>query len=386
MRPSRKNPTIRDVAKAAGVSIATVSHVLNDRREKVSNETRERVMRAVRELRYRLPPKEDRQTAIPTHNVAFVVSDLMPPLRPEPDYMVDALLAAIAVLASRGYSLTFVAERVWDAVGEAARRKFDGRCDGVLLLAPPAFGEGAKLLWERGLPVASIGARLKVQGVSNVDVDNHRVGELAAELFLKHGHRKVAYVADWNQQVSTYERFEGFLQAFEAAGMPDAPIGVVLDEPPSPEQVRQAQSRSLKQTWSKMRYLGREIRGADAQGLLNCLGSDVTGILFWDDGMARHWVTQLVRAGVRIPEDLSVIGVNNLERLVCPEPRITSIAQDVGLISRTATSILLAHIEDPERPAENVLIAPELVDRGSVAAPRKGPLVLRDPLSVGALQ
>lgn len=386
MRPARKNPTIRDVAKTAGVSIATVSHVLNDRREKVSDETRERVLRAVRELRYRLPPMEDRQTAMPTRNVAFVVSDLVPPLRPEPGYMVDALLGAIDVLASRGYSLTFVAERVWDSVGEAARRKFDGRCDGVLLLAPPAFGDGVKLLWERGMPVTAIGARLKLHGVSNVDVDNHRVGELAAELFLKHGHRRVAYVADWNSQVSTYERFEGFLQAFESSGIAEAPIGVVLDEPPSPEQVRQTASRSLKQTWPKLRFVGRAARDADARTLIDCIGPDVTGVLFWDDNMARRWATLLQQAGVRIPEELSVIGVNNIERLVYGEPNLTSIAQDVGLISRTATNILLAHVEDPERPAENVLIAPELVDRGSVVEPRKGPLRLWGPVPAGAVQ
>ncbi|MEJ5171895.1 MAG: LacI family DNA-binding transcriptional regulator, partial [Fimbriimonadales bacterium] len=311
MLQSGKNPTIRDVARAAGVSIATVSHVLNDRREKVSSETRERVLKVVRELRYRLPPKEEGQTAMRTFNVAVTISDMAVPISPFNTYLAETILRSAEVCLQRGYSLTVVAERVWDQVGQVARRRFDGRCDGILMVAPSALGDALQQLWERGLPVVSMGSRLRLQGISTVDVDNLRVGEIAAELLLKHGHRKVAYVASGADQASTYERFEGLLQTFEAAGLAEGVSGLVLDAQPDGTAVRSSPSRSLRRTAGRLRFVGRKMREADAATLMELLGEDVTGLFFWHDALARTFVTRFTEAGVRIPEDLSVIGVDN---------------------------------------------------------------------------
>ncbi|HCD99489.1 MAG TPA: hypothetical protein DER07_00430 [Armatimonadetes bacterium] len=376
MAHGRKNPTIRDVARAAGVSIATVSHVLNDRREKVSSETRERVLRVVRELRYRLPPKEDGQTAMRTYNIALAIPDLAVPIRLTDTYFSETMLGAAEVALSSGYSLTVVAERVWDQVGQAARRRFDGRCDGILMLAPSALGDAVQQLWERGLPVVSMGSRLRLEGVSTVDVDNLRVGEMAAELFLRHGHRRVAYLGVSKGQASTYERFEGFRQTFEAAGLAEGIAGYVLDDQPDLAEVKRSPSRSLRRVAGLMKFLGYESRTGDAAWLLEQIGPEVTALFVWHDAFARQLVDALVRAGVRVPEDLSVVSVDNNEYFALGDPPLTSIAQDVPAICRAATRILIDHIENPDRRAEHVLIAPELVDRGSVAAPRQGPLRL----------
>ncbi len=379
MAHGRKNPTIRDVARAAGVSIATVSHVLNDRREKVSAETRERVLRVVRELRYRLPPKEDGQTAMRTHNIALVIPDLSVPIRSNDFYFGQTILGATEVALSSGYSLTVVAERVWDQVGQAARRKFDGRCDGILMLAPSALGDAVQQLWERGLPVVSMGSRLRLEGVSTVDVDNLRVGEIAAELFLEKGHRRVAYIGISNSQASTYERFEGFRQTFEAAGLAAGVAGFILDDQPEAEEIKHSPSRSLRRVAGSMRFLGRRATEVDPAWLLEQIGHDVTGLFVWHDAFARGLVDAFLRAGVRVPEELSVVSVDNNENFVLGDPPLTSIAQDVPVISRTAARILIDHIENPDRHAEHVLIAPELVDRGSIVAPRQGRLCLRTP-------
>lgn len=371
-----KKPTIRDVAKASGVSIATVSHVLNNRNQKVGADTRDRVLAAIRELRYRPTPKEENQLAIRTMNIGFVVGDAMLPLSNKDDYFMTALQEVIEVAAAKGYSVTIVVERVWDAVGSAARRRFDGRCDGVVLLAPILTGETIQALWERGTPLVTVGTRLRMPGVSCVDVDNFRVGEIAAHELIKAGHKRIAFFSSEGRQASTYQRYDGFRSVFIREGLPlDGIVGCCADWPLPKDIVKKTHAPAVSAMAPLFRYCGREPGLHTAEEFLDFIGRDKTAVFFWNDSDARKYITMLQAAGVRIPEDLSVISVDNWPSWVIGTPNLTSIGQDLREVARTSAKLLIEKIEDHTQADKNIVVAPHLVERDSITHPREAPLL-----------
>lgn len=364
--------TIRDVARASGVSIATVSHVLNGRSTKVGAETRDRVLAAVRELRYRPTPLEQNQKAIATQNIGLLAGDLTLSPVTRNHYFAQILEAVIEAGALRGYSTTLLVERMWDDVGHAIRRSYDGRCDGLVLLAPDANGEAVKSLWERGVPLVSVGTMLSLPGISCIDVDNENAMMEGVRFLRRLGHRRIALVGPSVQSVSSLERVRGYLAAMAESGAPADEVCVVFARGDSPQwDDRPLGCQAIE------RHFGFEDRIFDVVGMGEPATQFVleeglpkaTAFIGWNDGTAREVAQTLIRLGRRVPEDVSVLGFDDSPDAVSEHPHLTSFRQPYHLIGKTAVNVLLNRILDHRHPDQAVRFVPELVIRESTSSP-----------------
>src|SRR5215210_1898985 len=225
MEPSaasrHRTPTIRDVARHAGVSVATVSRVLNDV-PVVRSEMRERVRAAIGELGYR-PSSTARSLSLGRVQAVGVVA----PFFTSPS-VVERLRGVVDRVGEHGYDLMIYdietpAQRV-DAFRDFAKR---ARVDGLLVISLPLLGDEVAALRRDNLPVVLVDA--EHDGVAHVVIDDVRGGELAAEHLLTRGHRRIGFVGDVAANpfgfTSSERRRRGLRAALERAGIvPDAAL------------------------------------------------------------------------------------------------------------------------------------------------------------------
>lgn len=344
--------TLSDVAKASGASIATVSRVINGKSELVKPDMRDRVLAAMRELRYRPTPNRDRQRSAPTHNIAVILGDIEPRSLHKDTYFFGLIEGLLDTLAENGYSLTLHVQRLWKDSTEAVRHRFDGHCDGAISLAPLRTDETVRHLWSRGTPLVVIGASLELGGVGSVDMDNVGAAEEMVQYLADCGHRRIAYFGVTDRILSSQERREGCLRAGQKS--PDLEIrcyktgdrddsdaanadrGIPLETGRTPDWVSGLVDEAFTDTWSP------------------------TAIVCWNDLMARQVLNCLDLRGLRVPRDVSVTGFDGTD------PFITSFRQPLYEMGQEAVRQLLAIVGGGEISDTPVLLRAEMVVRSSV--------------------
>ncbi|HWD40986.1 MAG TPA: LacI family DNA-binding transcriptional regulator [Fimbriimonas sp.] len=325
--------TIRQVANKAGVSIGTVSNVLNGRDERVDPATKARILESIRELRYRPPAFEQNQSAAVSENLGMIVPDLTERPLSRLGYLQGLLNGALEAAALRGWSVTIFAETMWDDVGNAIRRKYDGRCDAVLVAAPQPKGDLLPSLQRRGAPIVQIGSTPWLEDVSCVDIDNVEAGRLIARHFKELGHRRMGFISLGQDHVSGHERWQGF---HEIAG--DSAIRIV-----------------------------RESNEAFAQQLHDMGDARPTALLGWHDGILADIVPALEDAGLRVPQDVSVAGVDAAKDILEAGFDFTSVENPLQEIGKLAANMAIDRALDPNMPSETVRLRPRLIVRSSTA-------------------
>ncbi len=339
--------TIREVASACGVSTATVSHVLNGRFQRVSEETRLNVLAKMRELGYRPPPKEEHQKAINTRNLGLMAEDLTySPIFSNPyfGHVLDGILEASGL---QGWSTTIFIQRMWHQdIGQAIRRNYDGRCDGLLLLAPLADSEAVNMLHQRGVPMVMIGSTSWLKGVSSVDIDNRATAASAVTYLMKRGHRKIGYISQGHRTISSSEREEGYREALASAGIDVAP-DIIFSQ------------WALRDEWPD---------GMVRQFLKVPTGQRPTAFVCWNDQCACQAIEAFQSAGHSIPKDVSFISIDDSPEAINIDPALTTFKQPLQLIGKRSVELLIDHIGDGGRYAETVRFSTHLIERESVAS------------------
>jgi LacI family transcriptional regulator len=332
--------TLRDVAKLSGVSTATVSNVLNARSDRVSPETRDRVLSAVRQLRYRPTALEKDQKAILTQNVGVMVTDTTKHPILFHGYFREVLDGILEAAMFRGWSVTIFAEKMWDDLGLAIRRSYDGRCDGLIMIAPPQDSETVKTLQERGVPLVLVGTTAALPGVSSVDIDNESVGAAAAAHLLELGHRRFAYLAPNPDTAAANEREASFRARLRQAGLPD----------------------DATRTFFARNEAALEV----VADVISGMGSArPTAIMCWHDGAACSFGAILKARGFRIPDDFSIVGVDKDPLGDIFEPPITTFPQPLHTLGKRAANLLIDRLGEDRLPDEVVRYSTELTIRGS---------------------
>ena len=338
--------TIRDVARAAGYSTTVVSHALNGR-ARVSAATRERIRRVAEELGYRPNIFARNLVTQRSQLIGMVVPGIITSFYPE------IITPLREYLEQRGYGLIVMttedARRGEDrALDFLVQRKVDG-----LIVAPSQGRKQAERLdeiAEAGTPVVMIDRYLPSERCHAVVTDNVQGGELGARHLLELGHRRMGVVRARFTCSSTRDRLIGYRRALRAGGVA---YDKALNIAPSYNIGRDA-------------YLDI---GEMAQALL-ALPAAPTALVVFHDALAVSVLSAVMNLGRRVPEDLSLVGYDDLAVVKHLPVPLTTVAQNKAEIGRLAADLLMREISGEHLEQQIVRVPPQLVVRQSTAAPR----------------
>jgi LacI family transcriptional regulator len=333
---SRLRVTVQQVAVTANVSVGTVSNVLN-RPHIVAPETRERVLRVIDDLGFVRNESARHLRSGTGRIIGLVLLDLANP------FMTDLARAVEERANEAGYSV-IVCNSDEDAAKEDAYLKVleERRVEGVLLV--PVATESARMdgLRARGTAVVRLNHRAAGDDECTVGVDDLRAGELAMEHLLGLGHQRIAYVTSASHVYPTDERRDGALRAARRAGRGDDALQIV-----GVEHLNVAHGRDAGE-----RILGLQPRP--------------TAVFCANDLVALGVLQVMIRHGVRVPDDMAIVGIDDIEFASAAAIPLTSVRQPRELLGRTAADLLLAEAAgDPEHVHRRVVLQPELVVRAS---------------------
>jgi DNA-binding LacI/PurR family transcriptional regulator len=344
---SRRPVTIRDVAARAGVSESTVSRVLGDVETAItiSDETRERVQRAARELQYRPHPYARALRGKGVNLLGVIAREIDDP------FFAELIEAINNIAREAGYNLALGYAGSDPDQALALTEMLDIRqSDGLLLLgdlreSPEDRSFLVRMAADRRVVSVCRGSDQLVEGTPSVGVDNRSGVFAALEYLVGLGHRRIAHI--------TVRRFGDFFEReqayrdFISERVGELPVGYVQHEENS--------------------YEG----GYRATRVLLGLPQRPSAILVADDTMAIGALGAAHDAGIRVPSDLSVVGFDDIKIAAHVRPALTTVRQPIGEIGRRAVELLIELIEAraaPE-PLPRIVLAPELVVRASCAPP-----------------
>jgi LacI family transcriptional regulator len=326
--------TIRDVARTAGVSPATVSRVLNTSYT-VSPDLTERVLAAVRALDYRPNSQARSLRTRATTVLGVIISDITNPF-------FTAMVRGVEDAASEaGYSVVLAnadeklrKEQRYLEVAAAEQMA------GVLLSPASATETRIDVLTERDIPVVTIDRRLKSANVDWVMVDNHEAAKAATLHLIEQGCRRIGFIAGRLDATTGADRLAGYKAGIKAAGLP----------------VR----REL--------IVGGDFRiegGREATGRLLTLPQRPDGLFVSNNLMTIGAVDALDVAGVRFPEDIALVGFDDMMPALSLRSQITAVGQPTYEIGRQATELLLRRVARERFPERHITLPAELRIRQS---------------------
>jgi len=332
--------TIKDIATRAGVSTATVSYVINGSRP-VSPKLTERVQRAVLELGYAPNAVAQSLRQARTRSIGLLVPDNANPFYAE-------LAKGVEDEAfERGYSVLLCnSNSSPDREARYLELLVAKRVDG-LLISPTTSGiDQLAPLLARRVPIVAFYRDPGQLPLDSIRVDNARMGYTATSHLIELGHRAIAFIRPASKGASA-KRVDGYRQALEDAGLgADDRLAPVGDN----------------------HFDGG---AAAAQDLLDT-GLPFTAVVAANDAMALGAMGTLQHAGYRVPDDVSVVGIDDIRLASYAVPPLTTISQPKYEAGRQALGFLVDRLEGADAPPRRILLESRLVTRGSTASPRSG--------------
>lgn len=340
----RIDATISDVARVARVSEATVSNAINGRHSKMSDETLNRVRKVIAELNFR-PSSLARQLK----SGELPMIGLLVPSIANPFF---GALAREAEDAARqhGYGLLLCnTNRDADRELQYAEAMLDQGIRGVIVGAALSAQRHLPRLYDRGLALVGLD-RQNATGDSPLDivsVDNYRAAVIATEHLCDLGHKSLAYVTGALTSANRVARLKGFRQTCKRRGVEGTVIECDIDS-----SITDAETAALGHA------VGSEMRGHGKP----------TGVVAVNDMVAMGLLSGLAAAGRRVPEDVSVVGIDDIFLGQYSVPPLTTVRQPLHDIANHAVQLILARIQAHHKPFEKQLFEPVLIERGSARA------------------
>lgn len=328
---------ISDVARAAGVSTATVSRALTFP-DRVQTETRERVLAAVRELGY-TPNSAARQLRAGTSRTVLVV---VGPRR-NPPFFSEVLRGIDVALSRAGYAVLMGnLDSVDGKEKYLVDLVFGGHIDGALVLASTVPSDAGRTIADSGIPIVAICAETDVAGIPAVVVDDEVCCRAQTRYLLDRGHRHLAYLSGPTGNYNERHRYAGFLAEIAAAGLG------------SDDFVRfEGNYDFASGVASGKAFLALERRP--------------TGVIATSDEMAIAFMATVRKVGLKVPDDVSVVGFDGIELGDFVEPTLTTIRQPRFELGSTGASLLLGLMRGEEVPNRRTVLKGALDERESAA-------------------
>jgi DNA-binding LacI/PurR family transcriptional regulator len=342
-----KRPTIRDVATEAGVSHQTVSRVINGHAN-VTAATRERVHTAIRDLSYVPSPMARALISNRTHSLGLVTADI------SDWFFAEAAAGAEVATRKRGYYLMIasVEDAAPDDAAAYLRLMLERRVEGLMIARPslPLAVEQIRPDPTTAFPIVAIGSA-RLAGVTVVDVDNRQGGFDATSFLIERGHSRIAVLVGPEKWPSAVERLDGYRDALRSAG--------------------------VREDAAMIERAGDWGLGAGQAAVARLLeaGTEFTAIFAHSDLLALGAIGELRARGLRVPEDISVVGYDDIPIAAFGTPPLTTVRQPMRAVGELAANVLLDAVgwdvdgrhRDGGSP-ELHLLPTKLVVRDSVAS------------------
>ena len=322
-----KKPTLKDVAHEAGVAVSTVSYVINNNAS-ISEQVRSRVFQAIDKLGYLQNSSAKAMRTGKSMAIGLILPDLANPFFPELAQSVEN------TARDNGYSTFLVDTDISETIEqESIERLIQRGVDGLLWF--PTSQEDTLANFRSQIPAVVIDRYLKSY---DTVIPNHQLGgELQAKFLLDQGHKKIGMITGPLAIDNMKDRRDGFIDAIARK----ADIVWETENPFSMNLTNQA-----------IKYL---------------LQKDVTAVVAGNDLIAIGAIQHLKLAGIKVPEDISVIGYDDIPWGKWIAPPLTTIRMPVAELGAEAVHFLLRRLEQPLAPKRNLTINVELIVRESVA-------------------
>lgn len=345
--------TIRDVAKAAGVSIASVSRVLNqDTKYKMTPETRERILRVAQELDYQLPQRtskvvaaSDSENALPdsysqahSHKIGCVLSVIKK--KYNDPYFLSILSGAENRLREKGYDISFLRTGPELEDTDCLTSTFQEPVSGLILME--SLNSATYDFIRKHVPHI-VGIDTQRPEIDNVGYDHHQVAANATRYLIGQGHTKIGYLggSGESRQIRDSQRYQGFYMAMQHAGL------------------------DVRKEWVIDCHWDEEICAAKITELCRS-GNCPTAFFVGSDLMAMAAMNSFHSNNLAVPADIAVMGLSDLEMSKYTNPPLTTFHVPTEEIGIVAADLLISRIEGNKLLPQKVLLPTTLVLRESV--------------------
>lgn len=327
--------TIKDVARQANVSVATVSRVFSG-----ANVVREETSRRIRDVaaRLRYTPHSGARSLITskTHTLGVLLPDLYG------EFFSEIIRGIDAAARRKGFHLLVSSSHSDRREVESALRAMRGRVDGVILMSPDLDAGALVANLPEDQAVVLLNSSVRRPGISSVRIDNSRGAREMVRHLIGHGHKRIAIIAGAKHNVDGDQRRSGYRAALTEAGIKIDP---------------------------RLEIAGdfTEDSGYDAARLMLEKGSSrPTAIFAANDSMAIGALTALREAGVGVPEEVAVAGFDDIPIARHMSPALSSVHVPIAGLGERATDQLIGRLADPKsHPARNEVLRTTLVIRAS---------------------
>ncbi|MFD0693717.1 LacI family DNA-binding transcriptional regulator [Paenibacillus sp. GCM10027628] len=329
-------PTIYDVAKAAGVSSATVSKVINHT-GRISEKTRDKIRTIMNEINYRPDVLASAMKGKCTYQIALLIPDMDNPIYAQ----------YLKYIEDRGRELGFSVvmcstDNDPDKEEQHISLLRQKRVDGFIIASKFTNKELLQELLADQVPVVLFAHERQDVITDSVTVDDYLGGVLATEHLISHGHTRIGVIA--TDSISCWERIRGYESAISNAGIK---LDRALVETIEGSKIDDAEKAALK--------------------MLKMNKNGVSAIFGCNDIMAIGVMQAAKKLGLSIPKDLSIIGFDNTELCKIVTPELTSIAMPINELGHKAMDMIVDKIDRSGNAKQKIKMLPELVVRNSVS-------------------
>lgn len=333
-------PTIREVAAACGVSIASVSRILNhDETYKASPETRSKVLRIAEELHYTPSPAYQRKLTKKINSIACVINSTAE--RDDDGYYTAILEGIKTELAKNDYVVDYLSSQyeLNSATLESVLNR--GHFKGIVLMTTPPE-DSLKIIQNRFEHIVCVDTSLTQY--DNIRYNRFEAGCLAMQHLIENGHKKIAFIGSYIPKNFSLQfgRYDAYCSMMRRYGYPIRREWVI------------------DCNWERQRCYEMTKQLVSSDDL-------PTAIFFASDYMAISSLSALYEKKIRVPDDISIIGISDIEESKYLSPPLTTVSIPQFEIGQIVTSTLLARIKGDNSPPKQIYVPTKLIERKSVA-------------------
>lgn len=339
----KKPITIHDIAKLAGVSSATVSRVLSNSDYPVSAVTKEKIRRIAKETNY-IPNLLGKQLKT---NSSMTIGVIIPSIS-NPFY--SSVILGIEGIARQNNLQVIVSNSLHDAALEAdyMQTMMENQVKGLIISSISSNQDMLEHMLKANLKVVAIDQKVDMEGIRQIEFDYRKGGAMAVKHLLAGGHRRIGYVTLQMDRPSRRSIYQGYLEA-----MAEAKAEPIVAEASGDDVYNSLYEFNI----------GKQLTGR----LLEQTDEWPTAIFACNDVMAFGVMNELTERGIRVPEQISVVGFDGIDYGQMIQVPLTTIKQPDFEMGKLACTMLMEMMREEEAPAFNVMLQPKLLERSSTA-------------------